>query len=99
MSVGLASVVSDIPGNRQLIDAGAQGLLAPLGDSQAIATAICLLLDDILLRKRLGAAARLRVVDNYSIGKIADRYEALFRETLESSPSGRARHKLSSRWP
>jgi glycosyltransferase involved in cell wall biosynthesis len=85
MSVGLASVVSDIPGNQQLIDAGEQGLLARLGDSTAIADAICLLLEDVPMRKRMGEAARRTVVDNYSIAKITDRYEALFRETLENS--------------
>jgi hypothetical protein len=30
----------------------------------------------------MGQAARQRVLDNYSTAKIADRYEALFRETM-----------------
>jgi glycosyltransferase involved in cell wall biosynthesis len=82
MSAGLPSVVSDITANRQLVDDGRHGLLAPVGDEQAIATAILRLLEDDALRASMGQAARQRVLDNYSTAKIADRYEALFRETM-----------------
>jgi glycosyltransferase involved in cell wall biosynthesis len=82
MSAGLPAVVSDIPANRQLVDDGQHGLLAPVGDEEAIAAAILRLLGDSELRARMGNAARARTVDNYSTAKIADRYETLFRETL-----------------
>ena len=82
MSVGLPSVVSDIPANRQLIDEGTHGLLAPVGDSAAIAAGLVSLLDDSALRARMGQAARQRVLDNYSTDKIADRYESLFHAAV-----------------
>lgn len=82
MSAGLASVVSDIPGNRQLIDDGSHGLLVPVGDAEAIAAALIQLLEDTPLRERMGDEARKRVLENYSTAKIADRYEALFRDAL-----------------
>jgi glycosyltransferase involved in cell wall biosynthesis len=82
MSVGLASVVSDIPGNRQLIDDGRHGLLVPVGDAEAIAAALIELLEDTPLRERMGEEARKRVLENYSTAKIADRYEALFRDAM-----------------
>ena len=82
MSVGLPAVVSDIPANRQLVDDGQHGLLAPVGDEGAIAAAILRLLEDAGLRASMGQAARGRILDNYSTGKVADRYETLFRETL-----------------
>jgi len=82
MSAGLPSVVSDIPANRQLVDDGQHGLLAPVGVEDAIAAAILRLLDDAGLRASMGQAARARILDNYSTAKIADRYETLFRETL-----------------
>jgi glycosyltransferase involved in cell wall biosynthesis len=82
MSVGLPTVVSDIPANRQLVDDGQHGLLAPVGDVEAIAGAILRLLADAGLRASMGRAARGRILDNYSTGKVADRYETLFRETL-----------------
>jgi glycosyltransferase involved in cell wall biosynthesis len=82
MSAGLASVVSDIPGNRQLIESGVHGLLAPVGDSAAIAVAVMRIFEDAPLRARMAEASRNRVVENYSTSKIADRYEALFQEAL-----------------
>ena len=82
MAAGLPAVVSDIPANRQLVDNGQHGLLAPVGDVEAIAAAILRLLDDAGLRASMGEAARARIVDNYSTEKVADRYETLFRETL-----------------
>jgi glycosyltransferase involved in cell wall biosynthesis len=82
MSAGLPAVVSDIPANSQLVDDGQQGLLAPVGDEEAIATAILRLLGDAGLRGSMGRAARELILANYSTEKIADRYETLFRETL-----------------
>jgi glycosyltransferase involved in cell wall biosynthesis len=85
MAVGLPSVVSDIPATRQLVDHEQHGLLAPVGDESAIAAAILRLLGDDGLRARMGQGARRRIVDNYSTEKVADRYEALFREALAAS--------------
>lgn len=83
MSAGLASVVSDIPGNRQLIDSGKHGLLVLVGDSQSIADDIVRILEDAPMRAHMAEEARRRVQENYSTSKIADRYEALFQETLK----------------
>lgn len=85
MSTGLPSVVSDIPANRQLIESGQHGFLAPVGDSEAIAAEIIRLLDDSALRARMGQAARQRVLDNYSLGQVADRYDALLHEAASGA--------------
>jgi len=82
MSVGLPCVITDIPANRQLIDDGQQGFLAPPGDREATSVAIARLLKDASLRLRLGEAARQRIVDNYTSDKVSDRYETLFRQML-----------------
>jgi len=82
MSTGLACVVSDIPANRQLIKSGEQGFLTPVGDSEAIAAAILRLLEDVHLRAEMGKRSRKTILENYSIDQVADRYEALFRQTL-----------------
>lgn len=82
MSVGLPSVVSDIPANAQLVDDGVHGLLTAVGDDAAMAGALARLFRDPALRARMGQAARQRIVENYSTGQIADRYEALFAEVL-----------------
>lgn len=80
MSVGLASVVSHIPANTQLIDQGEQGLLAPFGDREQIGAALEQLLNDRAASLRMGTEARKRVIERYSTEKVLDRYEDLFRE-------------------
>jgi len=82
MAAGLASVVSAIPANLQLIDDGVHGLHAPVLDEAAIGGALARLFGDAAMRARMGEAARARVVDNYSTEKVLDRYEALFAEAL-----------------
>jgi glycosyltransferase involved in cell wall biosynthesis len=82
MSAGLASVVSGIPANLQLIDDGVHGLHAAVRDEAAIGDGLARLFGDAGLRARMGEAARGRVVENYSTGKVLDRYEALFAEAL-----------------
>jgi glycosyltransferase involved in cell wall biosynthesis len=84
MSVGLPSVVSDIPANVQLVETEVHGLHAALGSPDPIAGALRRLLVDALLRARMGAAARQRVLAGYSIDKVMDRYEALFSEALDT---------------
>jgi glycosyltransferase involved in cell wall biosynthesis len=85
MSAALPSVVSGIPANLQLIDDGVHGLHAALRDEASIAGALARLFSDADLRARFGEAARRRVLENYSTGKVVDRYEALFAEALQAS--------------
>jgi glycosyltransferase involved in cell wall biosynthesis len=84
MSTGLASVVTSIPANRQLVDDSVHGLTVPVTDEAAIAQAFTALFADAAMRKKMGAAARQRIVENYSTGKVVERYEALFAEMLNA---------------
>lgn len=82
MASGLASVVCDIPANRQLIDPGIHGLTIPVGDESAIGEALLQLSTDSDARKRMGEAARRRAVENYSTSRVVERYEALLSEVM-----------------
>lgn len=82
MSAGLPSIVSDIPANTQLIEDGTHGLAVPLRNEESIAAGMLRLLGDRGLRTRLGMSARSLILENYSSEKVAERYEALFRELL-----------------
>jgi glycosyltransferase involved in cell wall biosynthesis len=86
MAAGLPSVVSDIPGSTQLIDDGVHGLVVPVKDEARLGEAIAGLLGDPETRARMGAAARRRVLDNYSTDKILERYETLFEEAIGEPP-------------
>jgi len=85
MAVGLASVVSDIPANRQLVDPGIHGLTVPFDDESSIGEALLQLSRDPETRKRMGQVARQRVVENYSTVRVVERYETLFSEVLNRS--------------
>jgi glycosyltransferase involved in cell wall biosynthesis len=77
MAVGLPSVVSDIPANRQLIPEGERGLLVTLKDPVAIGNAITHLLQSPERAAEMGREARKHIVDNYSTAQVIERYEAL----------------------
>jgi phosphatidylinositol alpha-mannosyltransferase len=60
MAAGRPLIASDIPGYRELIDDGVQGLLVPPGDAEALAVALGRLLADRALRDHLGTAGRAK---------------------------------------
>ena len=84
MSTAIASVATDIPGNRQLVEHGQQTLLCPVGDTKSIAESIIALVRDSVLRHRLGCAARAHILSNYSIDQVVELYEALFRQVVRA---------------
>jgi glycosyltransferase involved in cell wall biosynthesis len=78
-SWGLPCVVSDIPGNRAVVRDEVNGLVVPVNDVSALATAIIRLLDDPGLRSRLGTAARARMAEEFEMDRVADRVLAFYR--------------------
>ena len=57
MACGTPVVASNVPGPASFIEDGVSGRLVPAGDAPALARAICELLDDEALRRRLGLGA------------------------------------------
>lgn len=66
-SSGLPLLVSNLPGLNEAVEPGVTGYRLPVGDAQALATALVQLLEDPVLRDRLGAAARQRIVERFSL--------------------------------
>jgi glycosyltransferase involved in cell wall biosynthesis len=85
MSYGLAVVVSDIPANREAVVHGAHGLVCPPGDSPGFAQTILKLIDDPSLRETLGEQAARRAKEQFSVGRMVDRYADLYAHILRSS--------------
>lgn len=79
MAAGVPVVATDIPACREVLDGGRCGLLVPLGDAPALAEAICRLLDDAPLRRRLVDAASERVRAKYHVKRMAADYAELLR--------------------
>ena len=96
MASGLPVVVSNIPGNAEVVTDGKNGLLFAPGEPNALAQCLHGLVEQPNLRARLGTTARQVVKDKYSLTAIADRYIALYQEML-SAKAERYKHvKLPS---
>ena len=65
---------------------GECGLLVPAGDAEALREALGRLLRDPGLRARLGARARERVAERYSLDAVMRRYRALYLELSGAGP-------------
>lgn len=63
MALGIPSVATNIPGNREWIENGKEGCLVPLKDSQRLADAIVSLLKNAQARKKIGERARKKVYE------------------------------------
>ena len=84
MSLGVPPVVSPVGVNTEIVDDGANGLIA--GDEDAWVSAVGRLVADPDLRCRLGAAARETVVQRYSGQQWAPRFLEVLREAKETGP-------------
>jgi len=82
---GLPLVATDVPGCREVITHEVDGLLVPVRDAAALATAIARLLDDRPLAARLGAAARKRAVAEFDERVVIARTLAVYEELLPRS--------------
>ena len=78
MAVGTPVLITDIPGNRELVEHGVSGWKVPPKDPAAIARALETLLPDTRLRERLSRAARERLDTVLSHRRTVDEMEAFF---------------------
>ena len=83
----LPLVTTDVPGCREVVTDGVDGLLVPVRDAGALATAIARLHDDPVLAARLGAAARQRALDEFDEQIVIARTLAVYQELLDPPPS------------
>jgi glycosyltransferase involved in cell wall biosynthesis len=82
MAAGVPVVATDIPGNREAIRHGVDGVLVPVGDVGATAAALARLAADGEERRRLGDAARRHVLERFSSTAQAERTMALYDRLL-----------------
>jgi glycosyltransferase involved in cell wall biosynthesis len=91
-AMGVPAVATDVRGCRQVVVHDETGLLVPVRDPAALATAIGELADDGDRRRRLGAAARARAAVEFDQQRCIDRTLATYARLLaargRSVPSG-----------
>ena len=83
-----AIVTTDVPGCREVVRDGANGILVPVRDGAATADAIARLLDDDELRRRMGARGREIAMDEFSVEDFVERSLDAYARVL---PRGRWR--------
>ena len=79
----LALVTTDAPGCREVVKHDVDGLLVPVGDAKALASAIAALDDDADLRARLARAARQKAVACFDEKLVIHRTLAVYHELVE----------------
>lgn len=81
-SCGVPVVGSDVGGIPEVVVHGETGLLAPVGDVDAMVAHVLSLARDAALRQRLGRAAREHVLRHFPREPVMDAYEAYYRKVL-----------------
>ncbi|MHC3469588.1 stealth conserved region 3 domain-containing protein [Streptomyces sp. 7R007] len=88
-AAGVPVVSYDSPnGPREVVIDGQTGILVPPGDTDALASALLLLIQDTELRQKMGAAA-LASVTRFSPAVVTATWERIFHELLAERDSGR----------
>ena len=82
MATALPCAVSGIGGNTDLIEDRITGRLVTTPTSEVWTQTLAELLDDLADAKRLAAAARQRVDEDFALPVVVDRYIELYRKML-----------------
>jgi glycosyltransferase involved in cell wall biosynthesis len=89
-ATGLPIVATNVGGNREVVLDGITGFLVPPRNPEALAEAVLRMMDlPEEKRREMGKAARKHVEDNFSLDRIVDMWEALYKELLEQQKGRR----------
>lgn len=77
---GLPLITTDVPGCREVVSDGVDGLLVPMGDSEALAQAMARLQDDPAFARQLGDAARRKARAQFDERIVVERTMAVYAE-------------------
>jgi len=84
MLAGRPVVATRVGGLEELLEPGSEGMLVPADDPDAIAKAVLTLAHDSALRQRLGAAGRSRALSEFTLERLAERTQRLYRQLVEA---------------
>lgn len=89
MATGLPVVATDIGGIPEIVRDGETGLLVPPDDPEALARAVGTMLRDPPLAARLSEAGARLVREEFSVDRMVESTEKLYRSILEDRAHGR----------
>jgi glycosyltransferase involved in cell wall biosynthesis len=81
-AMGLPCVVTDIPGCREVVEHGRNGLLVPTGSASALAGAITTLLMHTDLAERMGRAGRRKAIEEFDEDRVFATVKAAYSRLL-----------------
>jgi len=83
MASGVPVVATMTGGAQEIIDPDQTGLLVPIGDAEALADALCELLDEPQRRERLAANARRMASERLSLDRMITKTEQVYQEVID----------------
>jgi glycosyltransferase involved in cell wall biosynthesis len=86
LAAGRPVVATRVGGVPDVVREGEDGFLVEAGDVEGLADRLARLAADPELRERLGAAGRARVVPRYSVERLVDDMDLLYRSLLQTRP-------------
>ena len=84
MACATPVVATETEGAKEIIENGETGLLVPVGGIEALATAVTTLLEDGTMRQRTGACAHQVVQERFSLERMVEATEKIYRESLSA---------------
>ena len=82
MASGKPVIISDIPGVREVIEEGVEGLLVEPMNAEDLAEKINILLSDAALRKKMGEHGRRKVEEKFTWDKVVRQIEEVYKEVI-----------------
>jgi glycosyltransferase involved in cell wall biosynthesis len=87
---GRAIVATDVPGCREIVRDGENGLLVPVRDAKSLAQAVCTLLQAPALRAQMGKRGRAMVLQSFSEEIVVEETLQIYRALLRDDASSAA---------
>ena len=81
--MGVPCVVTDVPGCREVVEHGQNGLLVPPGDVEALAEAITSLLTDRERARLMGESGRQMALERFNERRVFAKVKAEYARLLE----------------
>jgi glycosyltransferase involved in cell wall biosynthesis len=82
MALGKPVVATDVPGPRELVEAGKSGFLVGVKEPRALAAKLLTLIEDPALRRCMGAAGRRRAEQHFNLPRMIREVEELYLSVL-----------------
>jgi glycosyltransferase involved in cell wall biosynthesis len=93
MSAGLPVIATRVEGVDEVVEEGVQGVLVKPESTEELVKAILQLSKDATQRHRMGDAARLRVLERYTVDSMCEQYLTLFEQRLGEGKTREAQNQ------